>query len=66
MTSVGLGDGTCVIEIGHKEGTIGDIAGEDEIRRAAFDVAYSCVYQPKQEGGLVRGLGKFLLRMWCL
>lgn len=66
LTSVCLGDGTCVIEISHKEGTVGDIAGEDEIRRAALNIADSCVFNPMHKGGLVRNLGRCLLGKLCL
>lgn len=61
-----IGDGTCAVEISHKEGTFGDIASGDEIVRAALNILGSCVANPKHEGGLVKNLGAFLCGKLCL
>lgn len=52
-------DGTCVIDIFHRDGAVSDSASAHQLKEAASSVMRTCVHEGQtRSGGYIRDVGK--------
>ena len=53
-----LVDGLCAVDIVHKESAIADQVSPTDLKTAVGEVMIGCVYNGRNEGGILGGIGK--------